>query len=171
MCKLCAIQSLGSILHLWMWTIFEPALSHQRYQWATTSPIFSNCRMEPPPPNLNYFRYNSWQTNHIRRGWWGGGGQLMTAVLHTLVQTCSYSLALLYTYKKDKDRRESKGRRCWLGGQLECRTNHLAAIGWYEQKFSGEPPFWYRVVVRYCVNPGLGTAFFSVRYVPFFSVL
>ena len=59
----------------------------------------------------------------------GRGGQLMTEVLHTLVQTCSYSLALLYTYKKDKDRRESKGRRCWLGGQLECRTNHLAAIG------------------------------------------
>ena len=28
--------------------------------------------------------------------------------------------------KKDKDRREGKGRRGGLGHVLECRTNHLA---------------------------------------------
>ena len=26
--------------------------------------------------------------------------------------------------KNDKDRREGKGRHCWLGDVLECRTNH-----------------------------------------------
>ena len=31
------------------------------------------------------------------------------------------------TYKKDKDRREGKGRRCWLGDVLECPTNQLPA--------------------------------------------
>ena len=29
--------------------------------------------------------------------------------------------------KQDKDRREGKGHRCYLGDILECRTNHLAA--------------------------------------------
>ena len=45
-------------------------------------------------------------------------------------QVSPYSLQ-----KKDKGRREGKGRRCWLGDILECRTNHLAAAGEFEQQF------------------------------------
>ena len=44
--------------------------------------------------------------------------------------------------KKDKNRREGKGRsRCWLGDVLECRTKHLAAK-MIRKKFLGEHPFW-----------------------------
>ena len=40
-----------------------------------------------------------------------------------------YSYCTVYiSQKKDKDRREGKGRRCWLGDVLECRTNHLAVM-------------------------------------------
>ena len=53
--------------------------------------------------------------------------------------------------KKDKNRREGKGRsRCWLGDVLECRTKHLAA------RMIRKKVFWENIhfgrVVWYGVN-------------------
>ena len=36
-------------------------------------------------------------------------------------------LSNLTFIEEEKDRREGKGRRFWLGDVLECRTSHLAA--------------------------------------------
>ena len=42
---------------------------------------------------------------------------------------------LLSPWKKHKDRREGKGRRCYLGDVIEYRTYHLAARMIFNQSF------------------------------------
>ena len=35
--------------------------------------------------------------------------------------------------EQESHRRKGKGRRCWLGDRIECRTSQLAS-GWFEEK-------------------------------------
>ena len=43
--------------------------------------------------------------------------------------------------EEESDRREGKGRRCWLGDRIECHTSHLAAR-MIKEKFLEDHPFW-----------------------------
>ena len=81
-----------------------------------------------------HWKFRSWQLQFFLQNLWDLG------LTHGFVEKSdkkkneNRSMNALWhplsPYKKDKDKRESKGRHCCLGTLediLECRTNHLAA--------------------------------------------
>ena len=56
------------------------------------------------------------------------GGHLLLHHTSPRVQpACTKQPLAVRSQKTDKYRREGKGRHCWLGDVLECRTNYFVA--------------------------------------------